>query len=251
MSWRVDLFPAWPVWEDGGVSPAEIVRRLKSSHLFSGLPDDVLRSFAAETMPRSYKEGAYLWHAGDEASHFTIIQTGLVEVRRSTPSGESTLMGLFGPRESVGDFAVMDIGKYPADAIAISETLDVLRVRASPVMEIMRNQPRVANAVSRSLVEHVKVLRAKIDVMTAGPVEKRLAVLMQHLIERFGDEGEDRQIHVPVALSRVQLARVVGARAETVIRTMSRWQKEGWLVTTPEGFHLMSADALDRILNED
>lgn len=233
------------------MSPAEIVRRLKSSSLFSGLSDEELSTVAAETMPRTYEEGAYLWHAGDEASHFTIIQTGLVEVRRPTPNGESTMMGLFGPRESVGDFAVLEMGTYPADAIAISEKLEVLRVRAPVVLETLRAHPRVATAVNRSLVGHVKVLRAKIDVMSASTVEKRLAVLMQHLLERFGDEGAEGQHHVPVALSRVQLARVVGARVETVIRTMSRWQKEGWLQTTPEGFQLTSTEPLDRIVRED
>jgi CRP-like cAMP-binding protein len=192
-----------------------------------------------------------LWHAGDEASHFTIIQSGLVEVRRPTPSGETTMMGLFGPRESVGDFAVLDLGTYPADAVAISEKVEVLRVRAPIVVETLRNQPRVANAINRSLVDHVKVLRAKIDVMSAGSVEKRLAVLMQHLLERFGDEGEDGRLHVPVALSRVQLARVVGARVETVIRTMSRWQKDGWLETDSDGFHLKSAEPLERIVHEE
>lgn len=231
--------------------PAEIVRRLKSSQLFAGLTDELLATIAAETMPRTYEEGAFLWRTGDEATHFTIIQSGLVEVRRPTPSGETTMMGLFGPRESVGDFAVLDLGKYPADAVAVSEKVEVLRVRAPIVVETLRNQPRIANAINRSLVDHVKVLRAKIDVMSAGSVEKRLAVLMQHLLERFGDEGEDGRLHVPVALSRVQLARVVGARVETVIRTMSRWQKEGWLQTDAEGFHLASMEPLERIVHEE
>jgi CRP-like cAMP-binding protein len=233
------------------VSPVEIVRRLKISQLFAGLPDDLLSSIAAETMPRTYAEGEYLWRAGDEPTHFTLIQTGLVEVRRATPSGESTMMGLFGPRESVGDFAVLDRAKYPADALAISESVEVLRVRALPVIAALREQPRVAAAVNQSLVGHMKVLRAKIDVMSAGTVDKRLAVLMQHLLERFGDEGLDGKIHAAVSLSRVQLARLVGARVETVIRTMSRWQKEGWLETTPEGFHLTSAEPLARIIHQD
>jgi len=30
-------------------------------------------------------------------------------MRRPTPNGEGTMIGLFGPRESVGDFAVLDV----------------------------------------------------------------------------------------------------------------------------------------------
>ena len=202
-------------------------------------------------MPRTYAEGEYLWRAGDEPNHFTLIQTGLVEVRRTTPSGETTMMGLFGPRESVGDFAVLERSKYPADAVAISESLEVLRVRALPVLTAIRERPEIAGAMNRAMLSHVKVLRAKIDVMSAGSVDKRLAVLMQHLLERFGDEDEEGKLHAAVSLSRVQLARLVGARVETVIRTVSRWQKEGWIETTAEGFHLTSAEPLERIISAD
>ncbi len=239
------------VRERSAFSPAEIIRRLKVSQLFAGLDDALLTRLVAETMPRTYADGEYLWRTGDEATHFTLIQTGLVEVRRPTPNGGSTMMGLFGPRESVGDFAVVENAVYPADAVAISESLEVLRVRAPAVLLALREQPPVGAAVNRSLIGHAKVLRAKIDVMSAGTVDKRLAVLMQHLVERFGDETEDGKVHVPVVLSRAQLARLVGARVETVIRTVSRWQKDGWLETTAEGFHLSSAEPLARIIEQD
>lgn len=233
------------------MSPAEIVRRLKISQLFAGLEDELLTTIVADTMPKTYVEGEYLWRAGDEPTHFTLIQSGLVEVRRAIPSGETTMMGLFGPRETVGDFAVLERSKFPADAVAISESLDVLRVRALPVLTALREQPRVASAVNRSLVGHAKVLRAKIDVMSAGTVDKRLAVLMQHLLDRFGDESEDGKLHMPVVLSRVQLARLVGARVETVIRAVSSWQKEGWLETTSEGFRFTSVEPLRAIIDSD
>ncbi|HSN20275.1 MAG TPA: Crp/Fnr family transcriptional regulator, partial [Usitatibacter sp.] len=182
--------------------------------------------------------------AGDTATHFTIIQTGLVEIRRPTPSGEGAIMGLFGPHESVGDFAVLERGTFPADAIAISETLDVLRVRADPVLEALERDAELARAIRTSLMEHFRMLRAKIDVMSAGAVPNRLAMLLMHLVERFGDELEDGSVCVAITLSRGQLARLVGARTETVIRTMTKWQREGWVETSNEGMSFRSTEPL-------
>jgi len=233
------------------VQPQEIVRRLHSSRLFGHLPEELLTSIAKETSLKQYTAGNYLWRAGEEALHFTIIQTGLVEVRRPTPNGEGTMIGLFGPRESVGDFAVLDVGTFPADAIAVSETCDVLRVRSAPVIDTVRSQPRMAHAINMSLVEHSKVLRTKIDVMSAGTVPKRLALFFTHMIDRFGDEGEDGLVHIPVSLSRVQLSRLVGARVETVIRTLSKWQKDGWIETREDGFHLTSTEPLKALVETD
>ena len=61
-------------------------------------------------------------------------------------------------------------------------------------------------------------------------------MLFDHLAERFGDEREDSSTVIPVVLSRTALAWLVGARVETVIRAMTRWQREGWIETNREGF---------------
>lgn len=219
---------------------AEITRRLRSTHLFGPISADLLERLARETIARSYTEGEHLWRAGDPANHFTVIQSGLVEIRRPTPSGEGAIMGLFGPHESVGDFAVLEHGTFPADAIALSDTLDVLRVRAEPVLEALEKDAELARAVRSSLMEHMRMLRTKIDVMSAGPVPRRLATLLNHLVERFGDELDDGTVTVAISLSRGQLAKLVGARTETVIRTMTKWQREGWVETSAEGMRFRS-----------
>lgn len=78
-------------------------------------------------------------------------------------------------------------------------------------------------------------------------MEQRLATLLLALAERFGDEREDGSTFVPVPLSRQELSRLVGARAETVIRTMSRWQKVGVVATDARGFVLRDTERLRRV----
>jgi CRP/FNR family transcriptional regulator len=85
--------------------------------------------------------------------------------------------------------------------------------------------------------------------MSAGSVERRLAALLQHLLDRFGDELEDGETVIQVALSRAELASLVGATLETTIRMMSRWRREGIVSTTTEGFVVHAPERLDEILN--
>jgi CRP/FNR family transcriptional regulator len=68
--------------------------------------------------------------------------------------------------------------------------------------------------------------------------------LLLTLAERFGDEQEGHGTLVPVVLSRGELSSLVGARVETVIRVLSRWQKQGLLETSREGFLLRDIGAL-------
>lgn len=218
--------------------------RLRASRLFRGLDDAWLERLADLARVVRFAEDEALWRAGAEATAFTIIQRGLVQIVQPTAGGENAVLALFGPRESVGDSAVLERGRYPADAIAASETVEVIRVHAEPVLAALPREPQLSQALNRALLDHTRALRAKISVMSAGSVSQRLATLLLHLADRFGDEDEQGRTSIPVPLSRGALSRLVGARVETVIRCVSGWQKQGWLVTTKDGFELLSLEPL-------
>jgi CRP-like cAMP-binding protein len=111
----------------------------------------------------------------------------------------------------------------------------------------MNTRPAATIALAHGLLEHTRTLRAKIAVMCAGSVEHRLAMFLVDLASRFGDEA-DGGVIVQVPLSRGDLAIAVGATVETVIRTMSRWQKAGVLATDARGFVLRDLPALERLI---
>jgi len=227
--------------------PARIAR-LKASKLFGRLTDEWLGRLADEAHARRYEEGEPLWRTGAPATRFTVIHHGVVQIVQPTSGGQEALLGLFGPRESIGDAAVLERGSYPADAIAAIGAAEILEVRAGPILDALHDDASLALAFNRALLDHTRALRAKITVMSAGSVPQRLATLLLHLAERFGDEHEKGEIGIPLPLSRSALARLVGARPETVIRCLSRWQKEGWLRTTVGGFELDSLDPLKEAL---
>jgi CRP/FNR family transcriptional regulator len=76
-----------------------------------------------------------------------------------------------------------------------------------------------------------------------GSVEVRGARLFLTLSERMGQPREDG-IFIPLALSRQELADLLGTTLETTIRLMSRWQKENVVMTERDGFLVPVMDAL-------
>jgi CRP-like cAMP-binding protein len=232
------------------VEPAATKRiesALRASRLFGPLEASLVAALARTAVRRQFRRGTALWRAGEPATCFTVISRGLVEIVRRGADGSDTIVAIFGPRESIGDMAALEQGPYPADAIALTQEVEVLAVPASSVLEAMRSSPEIAAAVNVSLIEHTRALQEKIRIVTAGSVPKRLATLILHLVGRFGDDLEDGSISVPVALSRGELARIVGATVETTIRTMSLWSKQGLVLTTPQGFVVHDVNALRTI----
>jgi len=224
------------------------IRHLRGSRLFGRLPAEVIALAAGHASSRTMAAGQPLWHEGQPARSITVIVRGFAEIVRMAPGGASALLGVFGPRESIGVSAVLEQSPYPANAAALSE-LTVLCVDAAPILNAMRTQPEVVEAMNQALLEHTHVLRWKVDVMSAGTVSRRLAALFLHFAERFGDEDVEGRLVIPLPLTRQHLAQLVGARTETVIRALSRWSKAGDLRSTRDGFVFSSEETLRGMLD--
>jgi CRP-like cAMP-binding protein len=225
----------------------ELKARLRVSALFRDASDPLLDILAAEPLVRRLEDGESLWTDGDPATHFMLIQRGLVQVLRTMSSGVVVTLSIFGPRECVGTVAVLSGRPYPAQAIAHGESVEIIAIRAEPVLAAMNRDPALTIAFNRVLCEQTTILRSRIDVLSAGSVSQRLATLLLHLGERFGDTRDDGSTSIPVSLSRSSLARLVSARVETVIRTASDWQKRGIIATDVDGFTLLDPRALQHI----
>jgi CRP-like cAMP-binding protein len=219
--------------------------------LFSSVADLSLAQLACEATRHRYKAGEHIWYAGDAAAHFTLIDHGIVEIERVRRSGDGVVLGLFGAGQSVGLPALLAGKPYPADALALSVQVDIVRVRAAAVLRLMREHLPLSLAVNQALLQHNAALRASLEIVGAGAVPKRLAALFLFLGRRFGASDGSGSLHIDVALTREQIGRLVGARVETVIRIISRWQKAGWMKSTRGGMEITRVDMLRRMADAD
>ncbi len=227
-----------------------VARAIATSSLFRPLEADVVQRLAAQASIVRLELGERLWARGALSEHFHIVLRGVLGLQRTVAGGERTLVALFGPGEAASVPATLERDLFRADAYAVTHLAEVLRVRAEPVLELLARDARLAASVNRALLDHCRLMHTKIDILAAGSVQKRLAAFLLELIERFGDEHDDGTTHVPLRLSRAQLAAYVGARVETTIRILSSWQKASILETTRAGFEIASVDALRAILEE-
>ena len=77
-------------------------------------------------------------------------------------------------------------------------------------------------------------LGQRVSEMT-GAVETRVAQALLDLVDSAGREEGPRRA-IPLALTRQEIADLAGTTVETAIRIMSRWGKEGVVLTEGEGF---------------
>jgi len=223
-----------------GISP----EGLRQFPLFRQASDLTLARLSDLSESASYGYGDLLWRAADVPLRVGLLRKGIVEVVRCTALGGEVTLALFGPRECPGLFAALDGKPYPAQARVLTETAEILWIPRADLLSAVERDVAIGRAMSEVLRQHTAVLREKVDILTAGEVPQRLATLFVVLLERFGDEGPQGELQLPLALSRRAFARLVNARVETVIRVLSKWDKDHFVETTEHGFTVRDTSRL-------
>jgi CRP-like cAMP-binding protein len=96
------------------------------------------------------------------------------------------------------------------------------------------------------LTHRIAELTRRIPEVAGGRVETRLAHLFLKLADKVG-RPDGRGTFIPMALSRQDLADLTGTTIETCIRIMSRWGKEGSVITEKDGFIVVDRSTLERL----
>lgn len=220
---------------------------LERTPVFAPVEHDVLDRLAQAAFTRNYARGQHLWHAGDQPLGMTVVASGLIKVARPTPRGRLALCALFGAPSTVGDLALINDVAYPAHAIAATKNVSIIVIPRGPTFEALEQSRHFALSLAKNLEEKVSVLHEKIDVLSAGSVEVRLATLLLKLYVRYGDDFDDGTSRVAASLTRQDLADLVATSFETAIRVMTRWERSGVVATDPEGFTIQRPNVLRMI----
>jgi CRP/FNR family transcriptional regulator len=218
---------------------------LRTIPMFRGLAPDVLRPLATLATLRDYKRGDYLWHEGDDSDALTLLVHGRVKIVREVEAGD-VILEIFGEGEPVGAIAVYNYMPYPASAIAL-EDVAALTIPRRDYFELLDRQPEFARGIIRELTRLTVALTRKLAEARGQRVEVRIAQLFLAFADRMGKPAKDG-VEIPIQLSRQEIADLVGTTVESAIRVMSRWGREGILVTRETSFLLPSRAALAAVL---
>lgn len=235
---RADMLKRAPTAAAAGIVQRgpDIIAKLRAIEEFRKLGKATIESIAEQAELRHLRAGGRLWTSGDAAHQVAIVLSGIVKLARKNLDGDSFTYGIFGPGDPVGVPALMANRRYPTDAVAMSNGVEVVLIGVARINELARKDPAVGVALIRMLLKFIEIMRSKIEITSAGFVPCRLQVLMLYLADHFGSWNADGQANIPLALTREQIAEIIGVRLETVVRELKRWQRSGWIEMTSKGY---------------
>ena len=214
--------------------------------LLASLKKDDREALAPLCRIREYDKGDVVFHEGDPADRIHFVVTGRIKIVKAA-GVRDVIIEILGDGEPLGAVAVFERRPFPASAIAI-EASRVLSVPEREFFALLERRPEMTRHLLAGLTLRLITLNKRLADMT-GSAEHRLARLFITLGDRVG-VVRGNGVFVPLALSRQEIADLIGTTLETAIRLMSRWQKDEVVMTEKSGFLIPSAGAL-RALAED
>lgn len=213
--------------------------------LYRRLADEDRAELASVCRVQRYERGAEVFAEGDPADQFFTVVEGRVKVLRGTPDGRTVILEIFGPGDPVGAVAVYDELPYPATAVAL-EPSTCLCIPRMEFFGLLEKRPSLVRGLLVALTHRLVTLTSRLAERTGGRVETRFARLFLKLADDIGTP-ESSGVFIPMALSRQELADLLGTTVETSIRIMSRWGKSGIVATEKDGFQVSDIEALESL----
>ncbi len=189
---------------------------------------------------RGYEKGESIFREGDPADRIHFVYAGRVKIVKAVGTRD-VILEILEPGEPVGAVAAFERRNFPASAVAI-EPSGLVSIPEREFFALLESRPEMTRHMLSGLTMRLMSLNKRLADMT-GSAESRAARLFTTLAERMGRRRDDG-IFVPLGLTRQELADLLGTTLETAIRLMSRWQKEGVVMTEKEGFHIPDVNAL-------
>jgi len=209
---------------------------LKQSDLFGRLSAKERQRMASFSRERLYAKGEVVFHEGRPSDSVWLTLEGRVHLLHHQAEGRVQANCVMTPGETFCCLPALDQGVYPATAVAATKAR-VLQVPHHLFQEIIKSSPGLLQKTLCVFTGRLRQVEAK-GCMIHDPVERRVAQALLALRKKFGDS---------IPLTRQEIAELAGTTVETAIRTISRFQQEGWVRSSRRKVQLLQPDSLGRL----
>ncbi|HEY9508714.1 MAG TPA: Crp/Fnr family transcriptional regulator [Verrucomicrobiae bacterium] len=199
-----------------------IINTLRSCQLFTGLSQVDLSNIADTTVLKSLEKEEYLFHEGDPAHGFYVVQRGSINIHRVNAAGKEQMIHVFRAGDSFAEVALATERGYPADARAL-EPSQVLLIQKAGILTLLKRQPELALRMLGSMSSHLRVLVGQLEDLTLKDVETRLA---NWLVKRCPDPQSETPVRIELAMTKRVLAAELGTISETFSRTLAKFREQ-------------------------
>ncbi|EMR01238.1 response regulator [Cesiribacter andamanensis] len=190
------------------------------------------------------KKKQYLFSEGNYPNALYFLNKGRIKTYKSNEEGREYITNLYKPGDFIGYLDLLEDQRYRETAVALEES-EVVLIPRDDFFSLIHTNRDVANKFIKILSDNLADREERLLKLAYNSVRKRVAEALL-LVERQSAEPGKK---MALTISREDLANIVGASQETVIRTLADLKDEKLIDINAGKITILNFDKLSRLRN--
>lgn len=184
------------------------------------------RLIDSSKVAKNVMPGDVIFHQGDACQGIFCIEDGLIGLRRLDADGNSVLVRLAYPGDTVGyrSFLAGESHRLSAEALKPST---VCYIPQATVKKFLAENPALGLRFLQRSATELDETEEKFLQSTSHDIRTRFAHLLLVMRERFTKSQSNGSVTLELPLSRQDMAAMIGVRPETMSRAIRKFEEEG------------------------
>lgn len=217
-----------------------IIRQMNS---FNALRKEELKRMSDTKESRRIKKGDSIFEEGERLKGVFCVRSGVSKLSKLSDNGRDQVVKLVSKGEVLGQRSVITDEQTNLSAIAL-EDMEVCFIPKVSITDPLSENVHFTKAILNQMAQDLKYADDTIVNMAQKSVRQRLAEVLIYLEENYGKTEDD---FLKLQLTRADIADIIGTATELLIRTLTKFKKEGLVETSGKKIKLVERNRLKNI----
>lgn len=205
--------------------------------------ENLEKLISSEQKKTILKKKQYLFSEGSYPNALYFLNKGSIKGYQTNEDGREFITNLYKAGDFIGYLDLLEEQQYHESAVALEES-EVIIIPRDDFFNLLYKNRDVAAKFIKILSDNLAEKEERLLKLAYNSVRKRVAESLLLVEKQYKKEGEQK---FKLAISREDLANIVGASTETVIRTLSDFKDEKLIDITSGKITIINSEKLSKV----
>lgn len=198
---------------------------VQADSVFCALDKEALSVLNQGKSSNVYKRGQTLFLEGNPPFGLYCIHSGKIKVTKLSSSGKETIIRIATAGDLLGHRSFFSGAPYSASATVL-EDAKVCFISKNTIQNLIQNHPTLSFEIIQYLSSQMGVSENRVASLSQKDIRERFSELLLLLKETYG-VTEGSKIKLDIRLTREEMASMIGAATENLIRLVTEFKEAG------------------------
>jgi len=215
----------------------------RNHFLFKHLSNEEFELISEQKQVTQHKRGSLLYKEGNRTNGFYCIEQGIIKVFKTGLDGKEQII-LFAKKGHIIGYRSVLSKETACTSAQVTEDAITSFIPGEILVQLVKNNGNFSLELTQLICKELGYANSYITDIAQRTVRERLAEILIHLKEEF---GLDKDQTLQIALTREELANIVGTATESVIRLLSEFKQDKLIEINGRKIILINENALKKI----